>query len=1533
MNKAFKVLWNQVRNTYVVASEAQATHGKPGKATKTIVAAAVAGLMAMGSTAFAADTLITNDSFGNEEGQYNSTKFISGHGGNIDIQTSGDTRELFKALKNAIGNPSSENIKNLLGALGTANGSTLVGFAGGTNVVDASLAELLPTLGDLVATQVTDPQVQAQLQAGFEKLAENLKYVDKDKTQQIDKDHTFYDVTSPEDINITIGSEGENEPLLIGSVAGDRLVNSSTALEFLGSVADPYDAKLLRKNDVTVTVNSGNLISFVGGSSAINVGGVEAGLGSFLSYHLQGKSTTVELQGDTQINLNGSTTSAGVLAGGSAIAISGAAKSTVTGTSEINVGVTSKGSGFKGLNVGLSGGGLSVATLGGTSEAKVGGDTTINLNSGISGLVMGGGIAASADISQVIDKFNTDHQTLSKLVTFNQDLVNKGGTALSESQNINIKVGSGATVFGLMGGGTAAAYQVESAEQQSKATANVKDVTITIGEEGKGSAFTDVDSKDKSEFFGALKDVMAIVIPENLDSIKGTEGVMDALKDVLASVSVDENENKIQQSIDTVASHPGVTVGVLGGGIAASWAREDSGSATSMPTAEATVDSVTMAVHSGYNVGLVGGGLAMASAADAGDKSNTAATATVGDGNPNENGFDGVNMVFDGGETIGVMGGGIAVFSGSAEQHNGIGALSKVSSVTIGLTGENTSIDGVVLGGMAIDDTNPTDDGTPDGQPVATKNAFSEVTGTAKFVADSGSLNRLNLTAFVNQENQWPHNPNVSQPGMRDHWDSLAYAVEHQNVALVGGGLASGIRVADETETGGAHVNEVNITLRGDVVVGEEGVKANVFGGGIAANGAKASVNTVNIAVAEDAQVHGDIYAGGIAQDGAYLGNPAPDYYNKSESVVDTATISILGGTVYGNLYAGGLVSAVSDQEALSSSTVKNSTIVLADADAFQGDVIDGSNTDKSVLQFELDQFDMTDKSVSAFNEIQSVGASVKNLDYTFGEKGQTTVTGDVAFGTLGNAEDAGKTLLIGGEDAAGAVSVKALGSALNLTVSNGLLALNVDSTDDAIAAYAGAGAKNAVYVTGTVDDTYLHKGSKVTVGDVADAQNPGIYVGADGALIADADGDTTVSANLEMRNGSKVHFADVAQAAAGDKKVIADIDATIATSVDNVLYTATRNENGEGGVYFTFGQRSASELEEVGLGDVDDIAALNDIATQSDDASDYINMFMDQSTGSIDSSNRSQQINAAMNLAAAAGVQTVAIDSATMGIDAAAKRASVINDFAEGGVLFAEATGKRFEMGGTSDFGAIKTELGGIVVGGEYTTGDWTFGALANLGTGTVRGQDANSGVKNDVDYYGVQAYAAKRLGAFNVVGQVGYVQTSNDVTHTTVGMEKADIDANVMSVGVRGEMRFDISENARLVPYVGVNYLRVSTDGFDTDQGLEVKDQDQDLVTIPVGVKFAGDMQSASGWTWTPSVDVGYVAALGDRDSDARTKVGATTVHTSMDVWSESVVRTSVGLKAQKDNWGFGVQAGSAMGSDDTKELFGQVRVDYRF
>lgn len=1515
MNKAFKVLWSDARRSFVVSSETQRSHGKPKKFTKTLLAAALAGLMAVGSSAFAATTTINNDSFAN--GDYDSTKFISGAGGDITngggvditIQTNGDAREALKAI-------TSGDIDQIREAFGYGNRdlinggnegyeATLVGFAGGQNFLDEQ------TCGSLFMAAL------GLSAAGKDDLAKVVgKLIDEDADAFMPS--PFPVLTVDGDININIGGSGTN-PLMIGSVGGDNFINPSLSL-WVGEVDQAPDygddqqdliRNIVRNGNVNISAQTGNLIGLIGGSSAINLGGmtlfmrnVDAGKDIYAKVHAA--ETNVILNGGTVLNLSGETSSVGVFAGGSAIAITGKATSTVTGSSKIVVDTETQGQGFEGINVGLVGGGLSLATMGGSSATTVKQDTNIEIKNGLAGLVMGGGTAVSADISQVLNYLKGDGYDYSNNILFDKKLIHQGGNASSISQNVTISVGSGSSVFGLMGGGTAIAYQVEDATKASTATASVKNVKIVIGEEGAGSAFNEDGSAtgegrvSKSEYFQALLSVLA-PIDSGLD------------------------ESTIQGVVDTIAGTSGVTVGVLGGGIAASWAREASGDANTTPVATSVVDSVNIGVLSGYNVGIVGGGLAMASAPESGtedsqDLVQTAASTEV---------KNGVTMTFAGGETVGVMGGGIAVFSGTKEQNNGIGAQSSVSSVDIGLTGD-ASIDGVVMGGLAIDDTNPTDDGTPNGNPVATKNV-SSVVDQATFVADSGSLNRLNFAAFAGHENQYPNNPNNTAPDVRDHLDALAYAVDHQRVAIVGGGLASGMQDTEEVQ-GQAHVGSSTISLGGDVQVGSATNTSNVFGGGIAANGGKSTVDEVSIQVSEQATVYGDIYAGGIAQVSGYEGNP--EYYNNTVSSVDKAKIAIYGGEIHGDLHAGGVVSGIGDNdiENKATATVNDSTIVLGSSEALvkEDALIDGTNTGTSTLQFVQDSFDMTHKSIVGFDTIEGYAQSVTNIAYTFGDKDSTSVTGNVGFASV--TAETGKSMTVGTDDAMGAVSIKTIednNANLGLGVANGVLALNADSTEDAVVAYQGATVKNAVYVSGVMGSDWL-KGSTITVGSFADATGEGIFVGSDGALIADADGDTNVS-NITFADGSKIHFSDVAQAAAGDKTVTVSDDASN-TSVDNVLYKATVEQRDQQYIY-SFNSRTGSELDEVGLGDVDDTGALGDISTQDDGASDYINDFLDPTTGGVNNGNRSQQINAALNLAAAAGVQTVAIDSATMGIDAASQRASLIHDFAEGGVLFAEASGKRFEMGGSSDFGAIKADLGGLVVGGEYSANDWTFGALANLGTGTVRGQDDNRGIRNEVDYYGVQAYAGKRFGMMNVIGQVGYVTTSNDVSHTTVANEKADIDADVLSVGVRGEMRFDLTQNSRLVPYIGFNYLRVNTDGYNTDQGLRVKEQDQDVFTVPVGVKFAGDMQTASGWVMTPSMDIGYVHAFGDRDTEARTQVGATTAHTTMDVWAESVVRTSFGLKAQKDNWGVGVQAGTALGSDDTKELFGQVRVDYRF
>ena len=92
-----------------------------------------------------------------------------------------------------------------------------------------------------------------------------------------------------------------------------------------------------------------------------------------------------------------------------------------------------------------------------------------------------------------------------------------------------------------MGGATAVAYQVESATKGSTAEATVKNVTITLGEADASPVFTDPNSKDKGAYFEALKSVIGIVDLNNL-SVDG----------LLAAVSNDENEDKVQAAIDVV---------------------------------------------------------------------------------------------------------------------------------------------------------------------------------------------------------------------------------------------------------------------------------------------------------------------------------------------------------------------------------------------------------------------------------------------------------------------------------------------------------------------------------------------------------------------------------------------------------------------------------------------------------------------------------------------------------------------------------------------------------------------------------------------------------------------------------------------------------------------------------------------------------------------------------------------------------------------------------------------------------------------
>lgn len=776
-----------------------------------------------------------------------------------------------------------------------------------------------------------------------------------------------------------------------------------------------------------------------------------------------------------------------------------------------------------------------------------------------------------------------------------------------------------------------------------------------------------------------------------------------------------------------------------------------------------------------------------------------------------------------------------------------------------------------------------------------------------------GEINAANvdpITGYIQGEHS-------GVPNRDSHVHQVAKTLgkDGANVAILGGGVASGAGAESSTK-------DVKLLLNGGKV------NDNVFAGGLATLGGKATVEKALVQV-NGAEVTGNMYGGGVA--GSYQNEAFYADYKTASSNVKETTISLINGSLNGDVYAGGF--NIKDSTS-SKSTVDTAVIEIgSDFKFLKADaVIDGSGAESATLNFvngydfskaEASEVALLDLPVGivikGFDKLDS-GDLVTGANYDMGDKTSVEVTGNYEFGEILNGA-ATKTMTVKEGGALAVQSAQALAN--NFVVEEGVLALGTTArTADARDALGKYDEKAGLYLSGTVDLA----SAKINVGNVAADVTTNVNLGSNGTLIVDATAPhedaaaTTVTGTINAVEGSTLHYVNVA-----DQGIVTvDVDGKVKTTVDNLLFKVV--EVGDGQNKFTFERATGSDLAGTGLGGFDGDALVGMAENE------VIGSLLDQANTAITSGNqREARLNGALNLAAAGGVQTAGIEAATMGIDQATKRAALTNVFLDGWTGFAEVTGTSLKMGGDSGALETKTELGGITVGGEYTMGDMTFGVMGNFGTGDVEGEGDNNGAKNDVDYYGVQGYTAKRMGQFNLVGQMGLMTTKNDVT--SADGDSADIDATIFTIGARGEMAFQISKSCQAVPYVGLNYLRVATDGYNTAKGLSVDDMDQNLVSMPIGVAFSGNMDLASGWTLRPTVDVAYVHTFGDTDVEATTKFGAAAINTNLDVWSENVGRVGFGLEARKDALSFGGQIGGAFGDNDHREFYGQLIMKYLF
>ncbi len=958
-----------------------------------------------------------------------------------------------------------------------------------------------------------------------------------------------------------------------------------------------------------------------------------------------------------------------------------------------------------------------IATNGSKIDSEVKNGTTVNIKFNDEGLdpldgLVVGGVAGNVVVAtgKSEAKATTNGQTMVNIHNGEVMGIVGGGAAVSFDM--------GGTLGFLLGSGSGSATT-----QSDSVIMNVGAKSATAALMGGGIAVADANGKNNGSASSTAKFVeLNFEGPKALnenDKVKLHKAATTYLPKFREDIK-SQNFSQLVADFTGFADQvdiPGVHVANLGGGSAIARGYFVDDEATGTATANSKVDSVSMTFNGGYNVATAAGGLAVAhDKADASKAANqTNATANV----------DKVNLIITGGENILFTAGGLAY--STAEKRDGASlakATANVGSAEVLVSGG--TIDGLLGGGIAFDNVN----GKATNAVANTESVTIEVTG--------GEINAANVDP-ITKPIQGEH-AGVPSRGSHVHQVAKTLGKDGANVAILGGGVASGAG-AEST------IQNVKLLLNGGKV------NDNVFAGGLATLGGKATVEKALVQV-NGAEVTGNIYGGGVA--GSYQNEAFDADYKKASSNVKETTISLVKGSLNGNVYAGGLnieksTSGSYQNEAFdadykkASSNVKETTISLvkgslngnvyagglniekstfskstvdtavveigSDFKFLKADaVIDGSGAENATLNFvngydfskvaaaaevallDADQTAQKKIIIRSFDKLDS-GDLVTGANYDMGGKSNVVVTGNYEFGEILNAADTKMMTVKEG----GALAVQSAAAPANkFVVEEGVLALGTTAkTADAREGLGRYNEKAGLYLSGEVNLTNANTNASINVGET-EAKN-GVNIGSNGTLIVDASVDDGDEGKLSTEVTGKISGekgSTIHYVHVADKGVVeVEHEGFTTVTVDNLLYKVVKVENEDN--QYTFKIATGSELAGTGLEHFDG-AALDGMADN-----EVIGSLLDQANTAITSgSQREARLNGALNLAAAGGVQTAGIEAATMGIDQATKRAALTNVFQDGWTGFAEVTGTSLKMGGDSGALETKTELGGITVG-----------------------------------------------------------------------------------------------------------------------------------------------------------------------------------------------------------------------------------------
>lgn len=216
--------------------------------------------------------------------------------------------------------------------------------------------------------------------------------------------------------------------------------------------------------------------------------------------------------------------------------------------------------------------------------------------------------------------------------------------------------------------------------------------------------------------------------------------------------------------------------------------------------------------------------------------------------------------------------------------------------------------------------------------------------------------------------------------------------------------------------------------------------------------------------------------------------------------------------------------------------------------------------------------------------------------------------------------------------------------------------------------------------------------------------------------------------------------------------------------------------------------------------------------------------------------------------------------------------------------------------------------------------------------------GEGDGSGLttKNDFDMWGISLYGNVKNDDINIIGDLGFSKSSNDITSSVLNNEfNTDRDLNIFTMGVRAEKLYT-NGNTQVVPYIGLRYMSVDADSYATTyksgDAFSYDADRQNIWTLPLGVSLRNETVTDNGWRITPKVDLAYIWAFGDTDNDMTIDSGSGADVLHYDVMDSGSWLASVGIDAGKGDWSYGLSYTLQKGSDaENNKWF--VNVNYSF